>query len=168
MDKLLFALISILLLFGCGDTRNSIIRNEEINVISKPNIISNKLIIESDSKLCKKFFNQDLTKDLCTALTQNNSLCSENIIFEIKSRNRLYQPKELCGLSTMELPADASQSCKSILNNFLWQDDPVKTACKFRYTSLEKETITCRSSISKFINTHSIGGVGKNVSNCGQ
>ncbi len=119
------------------------------------------------NELCKLSHKQSKTQGLCQALWSNNSACKDFISTEIKSRDKLSEPKELCGYSNLALPSNLSSICKATFNNFLRQENPVKAACIFRYASLEKETIICRSSILDFINLHS-NGVGNNLNTCGQ
>jgi hypothetical protein len=127
--------------------------------------------VSSNTPLCTSIAIANLSsKEICTRLnTEKNSQCSTNLRGELSSRDQISAPREVCGsqnLNNLVKPLSDNDQCNLFINKIATQPNFINSACKFRFNSLEDETILCRNELNQFINFNS-EGLGSNSSNCG-
>jgi hypothetical protein len=110
------------------------------------------------------------SNEICNRLnTEKNSQCSTNLRGELSSRDQFSTPRDICGtqnLSNLVIPYSDTEKCNLFINKISSLPTFISSACRYRFNSLEDETILCRNELNLFINLNS-EGLGTNSSSCG-
>lgn len=138
------------------------------------------------SRICRRDYISTPTNILCQSYWLNSDQKCDSAIREIITERGVNITSNSCFVdrnrysasstnpttidssaqNRLVIPNASSARCESFIRGIVSASNPIETACKFRYNSLQEETILCRKELNSIINDNS-KGVGTSSSTCG-
>lgn len=140
----------------------------------------------SNNRLCRRDYLSTPTNILCQSYWLNTDQKCDTAIREIISERGVNITSGSCYVERVNLnsnsntassidnstnnklilPKANSARCESFIRNIALGANPIESACRLRYNSLQEETIFCRKELNSLINDNS-KGVGTSTATCG-